>query len=331
MKTVIRKRDLFLLLVCVVILAGIPAVTADESAVSVTTLPLSIIENVGQKDPSVLFHADAAGHAIFFTADEVLLARMDQESGTSSIVGIGLAGSNPGAEVKGIDPLAGKANFFIGSDPSGWFTAVPMYGGVAYEEILPGVDLLFKGDQGMLKREFVLAPATDPRTVVMKYRGHESLALDDSGRLLVTTSTGVLTETAPYAYQEIHGKQVGVACRYVILGENRVGFVLGEYNGAFPVVIDPYLEYSTYFGGWGEEIGYGVDVDDTGCAYITGSIDSTSIVLSPKEAFQETLAGGKDAFIAKFSADGTELEQFTYYGGAYDDIATGIAIDSSYE
>ncbi|HRX34447.1 MAG TPA: hypothetical protein P5263_09370, partial [Methanoregulaceae archaeon] len=331
MKTVIRKRDLFLLLVCVVILAGIPAVTADESAVSVTTLPLSIIENVGQKDPSVLFHADAAGHAIFFTADEVLLARMDQESGTSSIVGIALAGSNPGAEVKGIDPLAGKANFFIGSDPSGWFTAVPMYGGVAYEEILPGVDLLFKGDQGMLKREFVLAPATDPRTVVMKYRGHKSLALDDSGRLLVATSTGVLTETAPYAYQEIHGKQVGVACRYVILGENRVGFVLGEYNGAFPVVIDPYLEYSTYFGGWGEEIGYGVDVDDTGCAYITGSIDSTSIVLSPKEAFQETLAGGKDAFIAKFSADGTELEQFTYYGGAYDDIATGIAIDSSYE
>ena len=331
MKTVIRKRDLFLLLVCVVILAGIPAVAADETAISVTTLPLSIIENVGQKDPSVLFHADAAGHAIFFTADEVLLARMDQESGTSSIVGIGLAGSDPGAEVKGIDPLAGKANFFIGSDPSGWFTAVPMYGGVAYEEILPGVDLLFKGDQGMLKREFVLAPATDPRTVVMKYRGHKSLALDDSGRLLVATSTGVLTETAPYAYQEIHGKQVGVACRYVILGENRVGFVLGEYNGAFPVVIDPYLEYSTYFGGWGEEIGYGVDVDDTGCAYITGSIDTTNIVIPSHSTYQETLAGGKDAFVAKFSADGIELEQFTYFGGAYDDIGTGIAVDANYQ
>lgn len=331
MKTVTRKRDLFLLLVCVVILAAIPAVAADETAVSVTTLPLSIIENVGQKDPSVLFHADAAGHAIFFTADEVLLARMDPDSGTSSIVGIGLAGSNPGAEVKGIDPLAGKANFFIGSDPSGWFTAVPMYGGVAYEAILPGVDLLFKGDQGMLKREFVLAPTTDPRTVVMKYRGHESLALDDSGRLMVTTSTGLLTETAPFAYQVIHGKQVEVACRYVILGENRVGFALGEYNGAFPVIIDPYLEYSTYFGGWGEEIGYDVDVDDTGCAYITGSIDSTSIVLPPISVYQETLAGGKDAFIAKFSADGTDLEYFTYFGGAYDDIATGIAVDSVYQ
>ena len=331
MKTVTRKRDLFLLLVCVVILAGIPAVAADEAAVSVTTLPLSIIENVGQKDPSVLFHADAAGHAIFFTADEVLLARMDQESGTSSIVGIGLAGSNPGADVKGIDLLAGKANFFIGSDPSGWFTAVPMYGGVAYEEILPGVDLLFKGDQGMLKREFVLAPATDPRTVVMKYRGHESLALDDSGRLLVATSTGVLTESAPFAYQEIHGKQVGVACRYVILGDDRVGFVLGEYNGAFPVVIDPYLEYSTYFGGWGEEIGYDVDVDDTGCAYITGSSDSTSIVLPPHSVYQESLAGGKDAFIAKFSEDGTDLEYFTFIGGAYDDISRGIAVDSSYQ
>jgi PKD repeat protein len=331
MKTVTRKRDLFLLLVCVVILAGIPAVAADETAISVTTLPLSIIENIGQKDPSVLFHADAAGHAIFFTADEVLLARMDQESGTSSIVGIGLAGSNPGAEVKGIDPLAGKANFFIGSDPSGWFTAVPMYGGVAYEEILAGVDLLFRGDQGMLKREFVLAPATDPRTVVMKYRGHESLALDDSGRLLVTTSTGVLTESAPFAYQEINGHQTEVACRYVILGEDRVGFVLGEYNGAFPVVIDPYLEYSTYFGGWGEEIGYGVDVDDTGCAYITGSSDSTSIVLPPHSVYQETLAGGKDAFIAKFSEDGTDLEYFTFIGGAYDDISRGIAVDSSYQ
>jgi len=325
MKTVTKKAYLFIIFISVVILVAVPAVSADEKAVQISTLPLSFIENVGQRDPSVLFHADAAGHAIFFTAEDVILARADPESSTQYCIVIGLAGSEPGV-VKGIDQLSGKANFFVGNDPSEWNTAVPMYKGIVYEEVLPGVDLFFRGENGVLKREFVIAPAVDSRAIVMKYGGHESLTLDDMGHLLVATPTGILIETAPFAYQEINGRQVEVACRYLILDENEVGFVLGEYNGAYPVVIDPYLEYSTYFGGYGDEIGYGIAVDDTGCAYITGSTDSTSIVLPSHSVYQETLAGGKDAFITKLSSDGTELEFFTYIGGSDDDVGTGIAV-----
>lgn len=330
MKTITKKANLIIILLCVVFLAAIPAASAEDRAVQISTLPLSFIENVGQKDPSVLFHADAAGNAIFFTADDVILARDDPESGTWSCIAISLAGSEPGV-VKGIGQLSGKANFFVGSDPSEWYTGVPMYRGIMYEGALPGIDLVFKGDGGLLKREFALAPAVNPQSIVMKYRGHESLTLDDSGQLLVTSSTGVLTETAPFAYQEIHGRQVEVACRYVILGEDSVGFVLGEYNGAYPVIIDPYLEYSTYFGGYGNDIGYGIDVDDTGCAYITGSTDTTSMPLPPIGVMNETLNGGMDAFITKLSPDGTELEYFTYFGGSYDDVGTGIAVDSNYQ
>ena len=312
-------------------LAAVPVATADDAAVKTSVLPLSFIENVGQKDPAVLFHADAAGHALYFTAGEVILARVDTESGIASLISIGLTGTQPDVVVNGLDPMAGKANFFIGNNPAGWHTAVPMYGAVAYEEILPGIDLVFRGDQGSLKREFILAPAADSGSIVMKYSGQERLSLGTSGELVVTTPTGVLTETSPVCYQEINGKQVEVACRYELIGEDMVGFVLGEYNGAYPVVIDPYLDYSTYFGGTSDDMGYGVDVDDTGSAYITGYTESTNIVLPLISIYQESLAGGKDAYITKLTPDGTQLAYFTYIGGCGDDFGMDIAVNPSYE
>ncbi|HUU76077.1 MAG TPA: hypothetical protein VMW63_08310, partial [Methanoregulaceae archaeon] len=114
MKSIMKKTSLVVLLVCICMLAGVPVATADDAAVKTSVLPLSFIENVGQKDPAVLFHADAAGHALYFTAGEVILARVDTESGIASLISIGLTGTQPDVVVNGLDPMAGKANFFIG-------------------------------------------------------------------------------------------------------------------------------------------------------------------------------------------------------------------------
>jgi uncharacterized protein (TIGR03437 family) len=69
----------------------------------------------------------------------------------------------------------------------------------------------------------------------------------------------------------------------------------------------------------------GVAADSQGNIYVAGSTQSTAFPTTPG-ALQSQLLGSTDAFIAKFSADGT-LVWSTYFGGSGLDIATCVAVD----
>jgi len=61
-------------------------------------------------------------------------------------------GSNPAVRVVGKGPLPGVSNYFIGRDPAKWRTRVPHYAQVRYEEIYPGINVVFYGnDEGRLE------------------------------------------------------------------------------------------------------------------------------------------------------------------------------------
>jgi hypothetical protein len=85
------------------------------------------------------------------------------------------------------------------------------------------------------------------------------------------------------------------------------------------------LRYSTYLGGNEGEGGAGIAVDLRGQAYVTGSTGSSNFPIV--NALQPELAGGSDAFIARFAADGSVLRYSTYLGGNEGDGGSGIAVD----
>ncbi len=98
------------------------------------------------------------------------------------------------------------------------------------------------------------------------------------------------------------------------------------------------LLYSTYIGGstpsTGVAMGGGVAVDTSCNAYLTGGTNFAD--MPTLNAPQGTNLGGFDAWVAKFSAPsgsacGSQLSltYLTYFGGTGDDIAYGIAVDSS--
>jgi hypothetical protein len=60
------------------------------------------------------------------------------------------------------------------------------------------------------------------------------------------------------------------------------------------------LVYCTYIGGRGDDRAYGIAVDSSGAAYITGS--TTSADFPVRNALQPKLAGGKNSFVLKLSA-----------------------------
>jgi hypothetical protein len=77
------------------------------------------------------------------------------------------------------------------------------------------------------------------------------------------------------------------------------------------------LVYSTYLGGSGTDIGYGVAVDQGGSAYLTGQTNSGNYpTLNP---FQATNHGGYDLFVTKLTQAGSALSYSTYLGGSADE------------
>ncbi len=87
------------------------------------------------------------------------------------------------------------------------------------------------------------------------------------------------------------------------------------------------LHYSTYLGGLGSEEGRGIAVDGLGCVYLTGKTSSSDFPTA--NAFDGSLGGSQDAFVAKLSAVGNTLEYSTFLGGAGDETGYGMAVDGT--
>ncbi len=85
------------------------------------------------------------------------------------------------------------------------------------------------------------------------------------------------------------------------------------------------LAYSTYLGGNAFEIGWSIDVDDSGHAYVTGLTQSSDF---PTQDEYQTDQPGDDAFVSKLSSDGGSLVYSTILGGSGSDIGYGISVDA---
>jgi hypothetical protein len=270
-----------------------------------------------------------------------------------AVLEMGVVGASPTAEVSGLEELPGRSNYFIGNDPQNWRTSIPNYSKVQYKSVYPGVDLIYYGNQGQLEYDFVLAPGADPSRISLAFAGERQaetrrikwdLRIDAKGDLVVDGDGSEVRFHKPVVYQP--GAKLGqstadrgpgmtnsaprtlVDGRYVLRADNQVGFELAAYDRSRPLVIDPVLNYSTYLGGGGADAGYGIAVDSSGNAYVTGRTTSTNF--STQNPYQRANAGGADdVFVTKFNPAGSGLVYSTYLGGAGDDIAYAIALDSS--
>lgn len=86
------------------------------------------------------------------------------------------------------------------------------------------------------------------------------------------------------------------------------------------------LVYSTFLGGSSGDRSYGIALDSQRRAYIAGSTNSSDFPL--RNAFQAAKKAPRTAFVARLSASGSQLEYSTYLGGAVDEVAFGVAVDS---
>jgi len=300
----------------------------ERIAAAYANLPLEFEANGGQVDSRVKFVARSRGYNLFLTAEEAVISTRRLSRGEAGrTVRIKLLGANTAAEVEGLDELRGKNNYFIG-DPARWRTRVPQYGKVQYRNVYRGVDLIYYGNEQQVEHDFIVAPGADPSQIHFRVNGADSLELEKGGELVMQLAGDELRLRKPRVFQK---EKVGlneIDSAYTLTAGNQVSFSLGSYDKTKTLVIDPILIYSTFFGGSARDSIYNaIALDAAGNIYITGSTNSLDFPTVNSVQPKHSDTAGQNAFVAKLSADGSEIIYSTYLGGSNGD-SRAVAVDS---
>jgi uncharacterized repeat protein (TIGR01451 family) len=305
-----------------------------QALTSLSRLPLMFEPNVGQTDPRVKFVARGNGYSLLLNSEGAVVALQRGHDPAHAgrnfeTIAMKLAGANLDANVRGTDTLPGKSNYLLGNDPAKWLHNVPQFARVQYENVYPGINLVFYGKQGHLEYDFQIAPGADPSQAEIEFNGSKRLELKD-GNLILHADAGEVRLETPHVYQRLGDREQPVEGHFQIRAANRVGFAIAAYDRSRELIIDPVLDYSTFFGGTGDEHSTSIAVDNAGSIYLTGSTNSAGLPVTAG-VVQSTLKGNPNVYVLKVNPRGgtNGIEYLTYLGGTGSDTPVGIGVDGN--
>jgi hypothetical protein len=329
--------------------ATLTAGGSEQAGVAAGKRSTAFVPNAGQLDPAVLFRTLGSASTLFFARHEVVLSLPSPAEVTrlfshllrpsnaervvpadAAILRLHFEGGNPDTQVIGQDQLAGIVNYYLGNDPAGWRTGIPTYGRIAYEQIYPGIDLLYGGSGGFLKGTYVVAPGADPGTIRWRYDGASSVKLSKGALQIRMTESGdvaPIVEQEPVAWQTVDGQRTAVPVRYVVHRDGSIGFAVGKYDAAWPLLIDPTLDYSTYVGSSRHEGVYDMALDSDNAVYVTGPEEQAT--LSSDLRTTEVVPNIQVIKLDLSQTGANQVVYTTYIGGSEFDSASGIAVDAN--
>ena len=336
----------------------------DEAALRVRLedsfgqMPLLFVENQGQWDEQVSYAIQGSDKTLYFTPDGVtfaLTARIAEETEPGSAdlgdpfalrideskpgkyerwaVKLDFVGANPDVRPRGLEKDEAVISYFKGQ-PEEWRTGLPTYRRLVYQNLWPGIDLVYEGTVNRLKYHFVVRPGADPGQIRLAYRGATNVYLNNERALVVETPAGRFQDDTPIAYQKVGGNKVPVEMDYRLEAAESESqpyyFELGSYDPSLPLILDPaVLVYAGYIGGSGWDQGIEIAVDGSGNAYLTGFAYSNEATFPVTAGPGLTYDLEADAFVAKVNTSGTGLVYAGYIGGSSWDYGYGIAVDGS--
>ncbi|MBI2269478.1 MAG: SBBP repeat-containing protein [Bacteroidetes bacterium] len=218
------------------------------------------------------------------------------------------------------------------------------------EEILPKVYQLINGEVINIKAKYTLAKtryqAKDSALVmflVEAYNPSYSLIIDpyawatyyggNSKELPSAITTDKTGNSAITGYTFSTAFPAAAATGYTVFQAGYQGGTALGYGDAFIVKFDPAGTrlWATYYGGSGNDVGYGLATDLLGNIVVTGATSSVTFpvgAIAGNTVAQTSNAGGFDIFLLKFNPLGLRLWA-TYYGGTGDEYGFDIATDIS--
>lgn len=287
-------------------------------------------ENIGQKVDSIFYYANLFNAAVGFGISEVSYVVNDH------FFQVSFPGSHA-VRPQGVDRLNSYSNYFLGNQSH---TKVGHYKQVEFKNIFDGINLLYKFTAEGLKYDFILQPQADVSQIKMVYSGLDNIYVEPQR---VTLTRGDLTffDDSLKAWYADNKEEIPISftttpssaeTAFPSESSKIIQFSLPEnYNHSRTIVIDPLvLGYSTYLGGSYNDAAYGITLDSSNNAYITGFTYSTNFPdINAYNATGDQDTSKADAFVSKLSADGSELLYSTFLGGSEGDFGESIVLDSA--
>lgn len=225
-------------------------------------------------------------------------------------------------EFTGAEETGETLNFYYSHCPQG-ITGVHSYRKIIYKNIYPKIDLVFYAlaNKSGFKYDYIVHPGANPNLIRFNYSSENNLKLNIDKNLTLSNDISILREDLPFTYQLINDEKK-IIKSYFKEYDNGIGYSIGNYNRNKTLIIDPVINWATYYGGGDGDHISALEIDNQTNIVFTGYTLSKNIPVTTSTLYK----GAYDAFIAKFDYNGKRLWA-TYYGGVLSDYAEGLTVD----
>ena len=231
-------------------------------------------------------------------------------------------GANPDVRIEPLEPLTTTVSYFLGNDRAQWHAAVPVYRGVRYVDLYPGVDLVLGEPRSFWRLEAGSGAAMGQ--VRIQVEGVPILDLDGAALRLDVEgeARSFILPQANFPYQATGVSGQGAALTLEVIAN------LSKPQARSPDDRPQDLVYGTYLGAGNGDNASAIAVDVVGRATVAGSTWSAHFPTTVG-AFDPSQNGSSDAFVARLSAGGDVLIYGTFLGGSAYDTGNALAVDST--
>lgn len=327
---------------------------------SYSRLPFLFEANTGQADARAKFIVRRPGYSVFLTnmglvsvlqglhpptepdGHDKLNWRTDSKPPKAMALHMQFVGSQSSG-LDGIDPSQVSASYYIGSDKNNWRRDIPMFGGVKYASLYPNIDMYVANGGSRLSYHFSVGPKGNPARIRMRFTGTRDVKVDSDGRLILTLPNGGTVIHRPPRTFEYSGTQSReISSAFELVAQDTVGFKIDKYRRGATLVIDPEIDFGTYFGGPGNDANFigvhrlnglqlplaDIDTDQQNRLLVGASVMSADLpnAAGPISPTYKLAVGAR---LNPDATGGPAWEYVTYIGGDEDNQIHGITAGSN--
>ncbi|MEZ4866766.1 MAG: SBBP repeat-containing protein [Caldilineaceae bacterium] len=303
------------------------------------------IENVGQFGDTIRYYMWGSDDAYVLARDALWIAFQTPEQADTIArqvsLKISFQDANPRPRLEPFDRLDTKISFFEGSDPDQWQTAVPVWGGVRYVDLYPGVDLEVASRNGRVVQRLVTANTANLAAVRVQVEGANSLITAPEQLQLkiimqkaAAGQNGVIDYPLPdWEVSMPDDASARLSLPFAVAGQTyTVPLAVVPTETLTPAIVQASsaitatsgVIYSTLLGSGDYELGDDIAVDRAGNAYVLGSTNFLGLAEAPGIAWGRS-RGYK--VVAKLDPTGGRLDYLVFLTGGPSFQA--IAVDAA--
>jgi hypothetical protein len=194
------------------------------------------------------------------------------------------------------------------------------YNKIIYHDVYPNIDWVVYTNDHTIKYDFIVHPGGDPSLIKMQTEWVEEISKNNDGSLSLRNRMGSITEQNPFSFQ---GEEI-INTQFLV-DDQIVSFGFEDFDPSQILIVDPSLQWETYYGGSGSDFSLSSVTDASGNVYLSGQTESINNIASG--GYQNSFSGYvHDAFLVKFNSNGVR-QWATYYGGNNQSDGNSCAID----